>query len=129
MLIALKFATVIQIAVNVGRKKQLHISLCVGIILLSKKFCKINSMIDCQSLRAFQILKSLKFFCMVTILNLKNFTVGIYPLLLLCKQTFSQLKDSVIKNFILLDIISSDRSSYSDDGRSNSINATEVTRC
>ena len=102
MLIALKFATVIQIAVNVGRKKQLHISLCVGIILLSKKFCKINSMIDCQSLRAFQILKSLKFFCMVTILNLKNLTAGIYPLLLLCRQTFPQLKDSVFKNFSMV---------------------------
>ena len=102
MLIALKFATVIQIAVNVGRKKQLHISLSVGIILLSKKFCKINSMIDCQSLRAFQILKSLKFFCMVTILNLKNLTAGIYPLLLLCRQTFPQLKDSVFKNFSMV---------------------------
>ena len=59
-------------------------------------------MIDCQSLRAFQILKSLKFFCMVTILNLKNLTAGIYPLLLLCRQTFPQLKDSVFKNFSMV---------------------------
>ena len=36
---------------------------------------------------------------MVTILNLKNLTVEVYPLLLLCKQIFSQLKT---KNFSMV---------------------------
>ena len=80
-----------------GQKEtELHISLCV---LLSNIFCTINSMIDCRSLRAFQVLKSLKYFCMVTILNLKNLTVEVYPLLLLCKRIFSQLKT---KNFSMV---------------------------
>ena len=80
-----------------GQKEtELHISLCV---LLSNIFCTINSMIDCRSLRAFQVLKSLKYFCMVTILNLKNLTAEVYPLLLLCKQIFSQLKT---KNFSMV---------------------------
>ena len=102
MLIALELATVIQIAVNAGRKKQLRISLYAEIILLNKKFCKVNIMIYCRSLKASQILKSLKYFCMSTTLSLKSLTAGTYPLLLLCKSMFSQLKDSVIKNFSMV---------------------------
>ena len=99
MLIALRLATVILIDVNVARKKLLHISLCVENILLNKKSCTVNSMTYCRSLRASQIPKSLKYFCLVTTSSLKSLTAGTFPLLLLCKSTFSQPKDSVIKNF------------------------------
>ena len=48
--------------------------------------------------KSFSSSKKLEIF-MVTILNLKNLTAEIYPLLLLCKRIFSQLKT---KNFSMV---------------------------
>ena len=100
MQIVLKLVTVTQICVNVDKRKRLHISLSAEIILLSKKFCTVNLMIYCRSLKAFLKLNRLKYSSVAITWHQKSLTAEISLWLLLCKSIFSPPKGSANRKFL-----------------------------
>ena len=100
MLIAIRLATVTLTCVIVDKKKLLHTSLFAEFFLLSKKFCTVNVMMYCRSLKASPKLNSLKYSSLDTIWILTSMIVETFHLLLRCKSTFSPQKGLVNRKFL-----------------------------